>query len=372
MLRYKIQTRDNDNNIANKDQKAISFTLDKFKEADNDELIIHDSTLCKLLRSKTLRYHGHELLGDTATLVSPYPSILQNWKLLSDAAEKYKEADSKEEGESKVDGPSKAEEVSKNDEVKNDVAKSDEVKSDEPKIGETKSEETKSDDTKIDQSKSNQASKVEKTKPEGATEGDKDSEAPLGPKSEEETNAQAHADLRDLLKVIHEQGGTRIDSWFKTHFKYVEDGKVTFDFLWMIFPVGEVIYSRPFLGEPQMFVVAGYDELWTASFKGKYQPWSLTVWMYDWDGERFKRRYLTLKIDSFNGPKQITALPFYPMRYHSNADEVRTELLERGKLFKRLCMAGRGEQMFTYKGPASMSQRIVTLEESPVSEQLPL
>jgi hypothetical protein len=344
--RYKIQTRDNDNNIENKDQKAISFTLDKFKEAVNDELIIHDSTLCKLIRLKTLRYHGHELLGDTATLVSPYPSIIQNWKPLSDAAEQYKEADPKGEEDSKGEDSPKNVESPKADKVKKDEVKSDEVKNDEVKNSETNSD---------------KASKGDNSKTEGAA------ETPLGPKSEEETNAQAHADLRDLLKVIHEQGGTRIQNWFKTHFKYVEDGKVTFDFLWMIFPVGEVIFSRPFLGEPQMFVVAGYDELWTASYKGKYQPWSLKVWMYDWDGERFKRRYLTLKVDSFNGPKQITSLPFYPMKYHSNADEVRNELLSRGKLFKRLCLAGKGEQMFTYKGPASMNQRIVTVEETSVS-----
>ena len=81
--------------------------------------------------------------------------------------------------------------------------------------------------------------------------------------------------------------------------------------------------------------------------------------MYDWDGERFSRRYYVIKFDSFEGPKPITSLPFYPLRYHDNAEVIKKDLKARGETFKELCMAKKGEQMFQYKGLAFTGQRIV-------------
>ena len=65
-----------------------------------------------------------------------------------------------------------------------------------------------------------------------------------------------------------------------------------------------------------------------------------------------------LTFDGFDGPKQITSLPFFPFRYHDSIQDVSERLEKRGRDFRKLCTAKKGEQMFQYKGPAFMRRRI--------------
>ena len=58
--------------------------------------------------------------------------------------------------------------------------------------------------------------------------------------------------------------------------------------------------------------------------------------MIDWDGENFGCGYQNFTIDSFGGTAKITQLPAFPFNYHPKLDQVRAELIKRGKAFEAL------------------------------------
>ena len=55
-----------------------------------------------------------------------------------------------------------------------------------------------------------------------------------------------------------------------------------------------------------------------------------------------------LDIKQFKGVRNITSLPLYPLRFHRDADGLRTRLIERGKKFVSL----EGKQYKSHKGMA--------------------
>lgn len=165
--------------------------------------------------------------------------------------------------------------------------------------------------------------------------------------------------LADLLHVVENQSSEdRLVGFFKTRSLYQFERKITFETLWTLFPPGEIIYGSPYQSQDQVFVVHDHRVCWPSKARGPWDPWRLKVWLYDWDGQHFARRYFWIAFDGFDGPKQITSLPFFPLRYHDNLREVRERLEKRGQAFRRLCTAKKGEQMFQYKGPAFMRRRL--------------
>lgn len=54
------------------------------------------------------------------------------------------------------------------------------------------------------------------------------------------------------------------------------------------------------------------------------------------DGEDFGRGSFTPIIDAFEGTKKITALEFYPMKFHPDESAMRKRLIARGKKYLSL------------------------------------
>lgn len=52
-----------------------------------------------------------------------------------------------------------------------------------------------------------------------------------------------------------------------------------------------------------------------------------------YDGKKFGLGALEVEVPQYHGEKRITSLDRYPLQYHKDADELRPELLERGKKF---------------------------------------
>ncbi|KAJ4289219.1 hypothetical protein N0V90_011561 [Kalmusia sp. IMI 367209] len=174
-----------------------------------------------------------------------------------------------------------------------------------------------------------------------------------------EFDARARLGLADLLYVIETQSNEdRLDAYFKTRWLYQFERKITFEAIWTLFPPGELIYGNPYQGQEQVFVVHDNRVTWPSKARGPWDPWRLKVWLYDWDGRHFARKYFWITFDGFDGPKQITSLPFFPLRYHDNIKEVSERLERRGHAFRDLCTAKKGEQMFQYKGPAFIRRRL--------------
>ncbi|TQV94676.1 AAA family ATPase [Cordyceps javanica] len=175
----------------------------------------------------------------------------------------------------------------------------------------------------------------------------------------EKPDDQVHLDLKLLLDTISENSGDRrLDEYFKNRSHNMEQERITFETLWTIFPPGEKILGRLFQKQNQVLVVQDNLQPWPASSeRGKERPWMINCWMYCWNGEAFRRTLMTLGIDHFDGSRPIVSLPFYPLRYHEDATGVETALEQRGREYKKMCVAKRGEQMFYYKGQAMLSKR---------------
>ncbi|KAI0473845.1 P-loop containing nucleoside triphosphate hydrolase protein [Xylariaceae sp. FL0804] len=109
---------------------------------------------------------------------------------------------------------------------------------------------------------------------------------------------------------------------------------VAYEHLWTIFPPGSLVVTA--VGDPgcrasQVLSVAyGADERRVPSLV-------LQVAFTDFDGERIGRRYETLCIPKYDGGKRPADLNVISLDLDARANELRWNLLERGKRFQSLC-----------------------------------
>ncbi len=167
----------------------------------------------------------------------------------------------------------------------------------------------------------------------------------------DEKDIQARQDLKLLLETISSgSGDSKLDKYFKVRESHKEQKSVCFEWLWTLFPPGELVYGKLFQDEDQIFIVQDNDRPWPFE-RSKPVDWTLQCWTYDWDGIAFKRKALTLSIESFEGYKPINSLPFYPLDHHQDPEDLKRRLVDRGAKYKRFCTAKQGSRMFDYKGP---------------------
>ncbi|KAK6337267.1 hypothetical protein TWF730_002673 [Orbilia blumenaviensis] len=170
----------------------------------------------------------------------------------------------------------------------------------------------------------------------------------------DEKDKQAREDLKLLLDVISggSSGDAKLDKYFKARDVCVEQQKVQFDDLWTLFPPGALIYGKPFQGQDQLFIVQDNMVPWPEHDDRPQQllPWRLKCWTYDWTGEVFRRTSFMLLFEPYDGYRPISALPYFPFEHHPDHDKVKSELVDRGKRFQKLCTAGEGSRLFEYKG----------------------
>lgn len=95
---------------------------------------------------------------------------------------------------------------------------------------------------------------------------------------------KASADLRQLLDQVQDNPG--LESYFLGAREMQDKAHtVVFDYLWTIFPPGEVVISRPYMGQPQAFVVReSTDEIERRSRSSLTKKWELKCWSYDYNG----------------------------------------------------------------------------------------
>ena len=173
----------------------------------------------------------------------------------------------------------------------------------------------------------------------------------------DENDNRARLDLRLLLDtILSGSGDLKLDKYFKTRESHRDQKSVTFESLWTLFPPGTLIFSRQFLGQDQVFIVQDNRIPWPPVGR-KNVKWTLKCWTYDWDGKVFKRMALELRIDSFEGIKPISSLPFYPLDHHPEPKDLIKRLVERGAKYKRFCTAKQGSRMFDYKGDVILGKK---------------
>ncbi|KAF2722916.1 hypothetical protein K431DRAFT_283425 [Polychaeton citri CBS 116435] len=118
----------------------------------------------------------------------------------------------------------------------------------------------------------------------------------------------------------------------KTLYPLLEAGNITFDLLWALFGPNELAVTSTYgaWDEPRCFKVEYANKLCNISrgewycIEGKY---------LEYDGKHFGFGDFEIDIESFKGPRKITSLATYPLKYHKNVDAVKKQIIERGKRF---------------------------------------
>jgi hypothetical protein len=185
--------------------------------------------------------------------------------------------------------------------------------------------------------------------------------------------------LKALMKLVSTNSGDlKLDAYFRSRDANLKNGKITYETVWTLFPPGEMVLSRPFLGKDQLFIVQ--DSLrygWPLtenSRRRKPPPWTVICWSYDWDGAYFDRKPFEFDIEPFSGTRSINSLNIYPVKFYRDPtgatweSNLKPALIERGKRFREICVAPRGSRMFDYIGLALSRGRGISAQIMPGEE----
>lgn len=139
--------------------------------------------------------------------------------------------------------------------------------------------------------------------------------------SELDTTTKNHVDL--LHNILEEE----LRDVISTRKSLVANGVITHDFLWAIFEPHELVFSLVDGRQRALSFISGEMN----QCKGIFEIWAQYV---DYDGEDFGYRTHYMSIPSFEGTLSITALPIFPLIYHSDHADIRRDLIARGKLWE--------------------------------------
>ncbi|KAL8898749.1 MAG: hypothetical protein Q9207_006549, partial [Kuettlingeria erythrocarpa] len=134
----------------------------------------------------------------------------------------------------------------------------------------------------------------------------------------------------------------------ETRADFLAHGTITFNSLWMIFEPGDIMYTvlnkRPVAARlATTSIVQGPQE----------DSYRLECDMVHGDGHMFGWSSARIDLPQFNGMTKITDLASFPLKYHPKADELRNQLIKRGRAYENLM----GFHHKMYKGIALYHDR---------------
>ncbi|KAH8758320.1 ATPase [Diaporthe sp. PMI_573] len=121
----------------------------------------------------------------------------------------------------------------------------------------------------------------------------------------------------------------------KSLYPMLEHGLITFDLLWALWKPGTLAYTTTYGShdEPRVFKVDTAEKHYHIT-KGEF--YYIDGRYFEYDGKQFGYGRMMEEIGDFRGAKKITSLSSYPLKYHKNEEQVRKDLIERGKKFVSL------------------------------------
>lgn len=137
----------------------------------------------------------------------------------------------------------------------------------------------------------------------------------------------------------------------KTLYPLLESNTITFDLLWALFKSNEIAYCPTYSNpdEPRAFKIEyatkvcmrdarpkygsfAYDCVQESSFmKGTW--YNIEGRYLEYDGKTFGMGTMEVEVEQFKGPRKISSLACYPLKYHKDSDVLRQQLIDRGKKF---------------------------------------
>jgi hypothetical protein len=159
---------------------------------------------------------------------------------------------------------------------------------------------------------------------------------------------QQRALVKSLVAFVDED----YEKTKRTLFPLLEAGNITYDLLWALFTPNEIAITSTYghWDEPRCFKVDFATKLSSVMrgswfcIEGKYM---------EYDGKNFGYGDFQIDVDSFKGPRKITSLATYPLKYHKDPDAVQKKLVERGEKFVSLA----GMHYKFHKGLAFMKKK---------------
>ncbi|KAK4504974.1 hypothetical protein PRZ48_002937 [Zasmidium cellare] len=138
----------------------------------------------------------------------------------------------------------------------------------------------------------------------------------------------------------------------KTLYPLLEAGNITFDLLWALFTPNDIAITSCYgaWDEPRCFKV---------DYAMKYQTMTRGEWYciegkyLEYDGKGFGLGDFEVDIESFKGPRKITSLSAYPLKYHKDPEGVKKQIIQRGQQFVEM----EGMEYKFHKGLAFMKKK---------------
>lgn len=121
----------------------------------------------------------------------------------------------------------------------------------------------------------------------------------------------------------------------KTLYPLLEANLITFDLLWFLYKSNEIAYCPTYsnLDEPRAFKIE-YATKESSFVRGTW--YNIEGKYFEYDGKTHGRGSLEVEVESFKGPKPITSLACYPLKYHKEPEQLREQLIQRGRKFLAL------------------------------------
>lgn len=121
----------------------------------------------------------------------------------------------------------------------------------------------------------------------------------------------------------------------KSLYPMLENGLITFEFLWALWKPNTLAYTSTYgcHDEPRVFKVETSEKHYSI-MKGEF--YYIEGKYFEYDGKQFGFGSMLEEINDFRGARKITSLPVYPLQYQKNEEEMRKQLIERGKKFVSL------------------------------------
>ncbi|GAM37513.1 hypothetical protein TCE0_024r07493 [Talaromyces pinophilus] len=172
-------------------------------------------------------------------------------------------------------------------------------------------------------------------------------------KTEKKKKARKLAALKVAhLKVLIKYLDTDYAETKKTLYPLLESNMITFDLLWALFKPNTIAYTTTYghTDEPRAFKIE-YATKESSFMKGS---WYMVEGKYlEYDGKTFGMGSMVADVEFFKGARKITSLACYPLKYHREAEVLKTKLIERGKRFVAL----RGMNYRFHKGMAFFKKK---------------
>ncbi|KAJ5905601.1 AAA family ATPase [Penicillium subrubescens] len=154
-----------------------------------------------------------------------------------------------------------------------------------------------------------------------------------------DSTAKEHADL--FYKIFEEELKDTLE-----HKKdLIRNRVITHPLVWILFEPGDMVISSS--NAPRGYLFS------SAQLRNRSNDWVLTCKHINFNGKRFGYKDQDFFVDAFVGTMPITSLPVYPLKYHTEKDDLQKTLIAQGKRWEE----HKGYHYRQYEGTALEPQR---------------